>query len=152
MSSDAPTAERTTVSASEGDASVVEGEVPNTRETFYAEFGRQMLKDSLKAAGDAVQRLATISAPMLGGSAVFLRAENIDLAPRAIAVSCLVLALAVSLVASLPLTRRLCVENPYAVERAVAEGLVWKGRAARVASFLLLLGLALGAIGVLLKG
>src|SRR5262245_41852387 len=91
---------------------VLTGTAPTTEESFYFNLGEEIARSSIKTANDALQRLVTLSGAMLGGSAVVLRPELVDLAPRVIAAVCLALSLAVSLIGSFPFETNICINNP----------------------------------------
>jgi hypothetical protein len=78
------------------------GGTPTEEQLLFAEIGREQIKRSIPALNEALQRLVTLNAGLLGGSLVFLKPELAPAWSRWPAIICFFFSLFVAIWGGLP--------------------------------------------------
>jgi len=127
------------------------GEEPSVEEIFYAEWGLELIKESLTFLNTTLRQLVTLSAALLGGAIAVSDKPLLktDLMP-AVAVL-LFAALFFSTLGLLPAGRVAGIWDADAVRRMVRDGMWWKRWALKLTVFSLLAAMFCMVVAVFAK-
>lgn len=127
---------------------VIQGRPADPFDVFLLDWGRETYKQIIPRLNDALQRIITLSAALLGGSIYFVNAESIPAGFRAVAMLAFFGALTAAFIGTHFRRETVDLNDPHAIERFKLAVIGWRDRCLSWASALLWIGLGCAAAGV----